>query len=229
VTDVTDARVWFEPDGKSGVVLRAVNADSQQYDLTPESAGTPRVIANNCLYEMRPFNALRLKGATKNLATVGPLSVESPFSSSYPEAVATYPPLVERYGGELTESDTSKTTIAGRLETEAKSQLKQALDEVSGGSMTLSLAPMVRPYDRVSATPACSGVSADVNPLQYEVQEATHRITPSNNNLPQTEIEVSIAIDPSQIETRSTTRDTETGGEPTDDPAYEQYAWTTAA
>ncbi|WP_206750738.1 hypothetical protein, partial [Halorubrum sp. SP3] len=174
-------------------------------------------------------NALRLKGATKNLATVGPLSVESPFSSSYPEAVATYPPLVERYGGELTESDTSKTTIAGRFETEAKSQLKQALDEVSGGSMTLSLAPMVRPYDRVSATPACSGVSADVNPLQYEVQEATHRITPSNNNLPQTEIEVSIAIDPSQIETRSTTRDTETGGEPTDDPAYEQYDWTTAA
>ena len=94
--------------------------------------------------------------------------------------------------------------------------------------MTLTLSPMVRPFDRVEATPACSGVTADVSPLTYEVQEATHRIVPGDNNLPQTEIEVSMTIDPSLIETRSTVRDTETGKEPSDDPAHEQYEWTTA-
>jgi hypothetical protein len=48
-------------------------------------------------------------------------------------------------------------------------------------------------------------------------------------NLPQTEIAVSIAVDPSLIETDSVVKDTETGGEPTDDPAYEHYDWTTVA
>lgn len=229
VTNVTDARVWFEPDGESGITLRAVGDDSQQYDLTPGSSGPPRVIANNSLYEMRPFNAVRLKGATKNLVSVGPLSVDSPFSSSYPEAVATYPPLVERYGSELIESDTSKTANVEQLKGEAKAKLKGLLDEVSGGSMTLTLSPMVRPYDRVEATPACSGITADVNPLRYEVQEATHRIVPSDNNLPQTEVSVSVAIDPSQIEIQSSVKDTETGEGPTDSPAYEEYDYTTAA
>ena len=223
ITDITATRVWFVPDGERGLKLRAVVDDSQQYDLTPSSNGPPRVIGNNALYEMRPFNAVKLKGATKKLLNVGPLTVDSPYSSQYAEAVATYPPLVERYGGKLQQESTSQLVDSEQLEQEAAARLSESLADITGGSMTLTLSPMIRPYDSVEATPACSGVTASVSPLVYGVQEATHRIVPSNNNLPQTEIQVSLSVEQRQIETTSTKKDTETGSEPTDEPAYEGY------
>lgn len=227
VTDIVGGRVWFEPDGKQGLMLRAVQDDSNRYDLTPSSDGAPRVIANNALYEMRPFNALKLKGQTGTNISVGPLTVNTPTGGTYPEVIARYPPLVERYGDELTKTATADITSTSVLETESVTRLKEALDGVSGGTMTTTLAPMIRPYDSVEATPACSGVTADVPPLRYEVQEAVHRMVPENNNLPQTEIDVSMAIDRSKIEIQSTTRDAQTGGEPSDTQAYDEYDWTT--
>lgn len=229
VTEIIGARVWFEPNGERGLSLRAVQDDSQKYDLTPSSDSPPKVIANNALYEMRPFNAVRLKGKVGTNVSIGPLSVNTPIGNSYPEATAVYPPLRDRFGGELPKTATSDITSDTVLATEAESRLKEMLDGVSGGQMTTTLAPMVRPYDRVEATPACSGVAADVPPLTYEVQAATHRLVPGNNNLPQTEIDVSMAVDPDLIETDSTEKDAQGGGEPSDSPAYEDYDWTTAA
>lgn len=37
----TDTRVWFQPDGRTGLALTAVSDDSQQYDLTPSSNQPP--------------------------------------------------------------------------------------------------------------------------------------------------------------------------------------------
>jgi hypothetical protein len=219
----TETRVWFQPTGERGIALTAVRDDANQYDLTPSSANPPRVIKNNALYEMRPFNAVRLKGNTGKRIEVGEWGVAAPFGDTYPEATATYPPLIDRFGGRLSQTGTSKTTDAARLEREAKSKLKQELDEFSGGSMVTTLAPMVRPFDRVEATPACSGVTADVDALTYEVQEATHSIVPGDNNVPRTTLSVSMAVDPSKIEVRSSVRDARTGGEPSDNDPMDEY------
>lgn len=172
---------------------------------------------------MRPLNAVKLKGSSGKRVEVGDMGVNLPFGDTYPEAVATYPSLVERYGGELTQIATSQLGDGLKLEREAKRQLKDALDGVSGGSMVTTLAPMIRPFDRVEATPACAGVTADVEPLIYEVQEATHSIVPRDTNVPRTELSVSMAIDPSLIETESTVKDAQTGGKPSDNDPFDEY------
>jgi hypothetical protein len=217
-----DVRVWFQPRGETGLTLAAVTDASASFDLTPESEDPPFVIANNALYEMRPFNGLRLKGTPKGQINFGGASVQLPIDGDYPEAVATYEPLVERFGGELLATDTIRRTNADILEIAAESQLKERLNEVSGGTMTCTLDPRCTPYDRFAATPACSGVSADVPPLQYEAQEVTHSITPNDNDLPKTELSVSMAIDRTKITTRSAIKDIRTTDAPSEPDNIEQ-------
>lgn len=216
-------RVWFQPKGKQGLTLTGVVDDSQQYDLTPSSENPPRVIKNNALYELSPANGLRLKGGTGHRIGVAGKGVNLPTGNTYPEAVATYPPLVDRFGGEVIDSATAQITNPDKLEDAAKKQLKDQLDKISGGEMVTTLAPMVRPYDRVEATPACAGVTTDVDALTYEVQEAVHSVVPGDNNVPRTTLSVSMAVDPSKIEVRSTVKDAWTGGEPSDNDPMDEY------
>ena len=219
----TEARVWFQPSGERGITLTAIADDAASYNLTPESESLPRVIKNNALYELRPLTSLRVKGNTGVTISLGDRKVNTPFGDTYPEATASYPPLIERFGGELTQTTTATVTDTDDAEQTAKTLLKQAIDAVSGGSILTTLAPMVRPFDTLTATPACSGVTTDVEPLQYEVQEATHSVVPNDSNLPRTELSVSMAVDPSLIETESTVKDSRTGDSPTDSDPFEQY------
>ncbi|MUW14643.1 hypothetical protein GJ633_08160 [Halorubrum sp. CBA1125] len=225
IQKIGNVRVWFQPSGDRGLALTAVQDDAAEYDLTPESNDPPFVIQNNALYEMRPLTSLRLKGNAGATIPLGDWKVNTPFGDTYPEATATYPPLVERFGGELTQTTTETVTDTDDAEQTAAKQLKEALDEVSGGSMTTTIAPMLRPFDRVVATPACAGVTANVDPLSYEIQEAVHSVVPSDDNLPRTELSVSMSVDPDLIETESSVKDARTGDSPTDNDPLEEFQW----
>jgi len=186
--EATNSRVWFQPSGKEGIALTAVKDSSSQYDLTPSSDQIPYVIKNNALYELSPINGVKIKGATGTRVTAGPIDFNIPTGNTYTEATAVYPPLVERFGGELLQTTTSKKTDGDALANEAAKKLKEAVDAESDGEMVTTLAPQLRPYDRVESTPACAGVTTDVPSLRYEIQEAVHSVVPSDNNLPRTEI-----------------------------------------
>jgi len=222
-------KVWFGPsqDG-TGITLYATENLAVEYDLTPQSENLPKLIENGALYEARPLNTLKLKGKTGQYIDVGPFEGQVPLSGdgSYPEATATYEPLVDRYGGKLTKTGETDLTSEKGARQEAKSRLKQMLDDVSGGSMTLSLALQCRCYDRLKATPACAGVTADVGPLAYEIQRLTHTVSPSDSNIPRTEVGVSLAVDPDKITVGSTTKDAQTGGEPTNSSAVDELNFT---
>jgi hypothetical protein len=159
------------------------------------------VIENEALYEMRPVNAIRLKGdigfniRTPTDDATESASIRTPFGSTYPEVVVQYDPLVKRYGGQLVRTQTSALNDVDRLERQARSRLKELLDGVSGGGMRLTFAPHLRPYETVLATPACAGVDADVDALRYEVQRATHAVRPDGNVVPHTDIDVSVRVD----------------------------------
>lgn len=223
LTNKVDIQVFFVPNGQRGLTLVGVSNTSSQYDLD-EVKSPPATIKNNALYEMRPFNGLKLKGQTGPSIVVGDTEVKAPWGDTYTEAVATYEPLVERFGDELVKPKTTKYADKDLVEREARSQLKNALDEVSGGSMTTTLAPMCRPYDTVKATPACSGVTADVDSLTYEIQEAVHSVVPADNNVPRTTLSVSMAVD-EDITVRSTIRDSQTGGKPSNRDVNDDYAY----
>jgi len=192
------------PEGGRGVTLVATRDAYAEYDITPSSDDLPYVIANDALYEMRPFNALTLRG--KAGLRLNPYAGDDSgyeliegFDGKYPEVTVEYEPLVERLGSRLAKTEESKQNTVATLREEARTRLKQKLDEVSGGAITTTLAPQVRPFDRLRATPACSGVAANVDALTYEVQRTIHKITPNDDNLPRTEVSVSIAVDPDEI------------------------------
>jgi hypothetical protein len=225
VQETANIRVWFVPSDGRGITLTAVEDASQRYDLTPSSERIPYVIANNSLYELSPINGVKIKGATGRRIRAGPIDYNLPFGDTYTEATAVYPPLVDRFGGELLQTTTSKKTDGDALANEAAKKLKEAVDAETDGEMVTTLAPQLRPYDRVESTPACAGVTTDVPPLRYEVQEAVHSVVPSDNNLPRTEINVSMSIRPDEIETETVTKDARGGGEPSASDSTDEYEW----
>ncbi|MDB9233858.1 hypothetical protein [Halorubrum ezzemoulense] len=225
VQETANVRVWFVPSDGLGITLTAVEDSSQRYDLTPSSNQIPFVISNNSLYELSPINGVKIKGATGKRVENPIRSFNIPFGNTYVEAVATYPPLVERFGGELLKTTTSKKTDGDALANEAAKKLKEAVDAETDGEMVTTLAPQLRPYDRVESTPACAGVTTDVPPLRYEIQEAVHSVVPSDNNLPRTEINVSMSIRPDEIETETVPKDARGGGEPSASDPTDEYEW----
>jgi hypothetical protein len=220
--------VWFGPaKNGNGVTLYASEKMGNQYDLTPDGESVTATIENGSLAELRPFNTLKLKGDVGFNINLGDLGLyRTPIGNSYPEVTVTHDILESRFGGQLIRTGTSRLNDVERLEEEAKSKLKQMLDEVSGGSVTTTLAPHIRPYDRLKLTPACSGVSVDVEPLVYEVQRVTHNVTPDDDNLPRSEISVSLNVDRDDISIReSTVKDVQTQGEPTDNDPTDELSW----
>jgi hypothetical protein len=222
-------KVWFGPtQNGTGITLYAAENLGVGYDLTPESEDIPKVIENGALYEMRPFNTLKLKGQTGQRIDVGPLEATVPIGGQgdYPEVTVEYPPLVQRYGDTLERTGETELTGVAGVRQEARSRLKQLLDDVSGGSITTTLAPQCRCYDRLTATPACSGVPTDVGSLDYEVQRITHSVTPSDDELPQSEVSVSLSVDPSEITVvEETVKDAQTGGEPSGSSPLNGLSW----
>jgi len=213
--------VWFEPDpdNDSGIILRAnlkENMATENYDLTGDS-DIP-LISNDSIYEMQPFNAIELRGEKGVDINVGDsVDVTIPGSTlydngSFPIATAVYEPLKERVGERITKVAQSKLNRVGPIENEAESRLKSMLDSVSGGTMDTALAPQVRPFDTVTAKPACATiVETDVPELKFEVQRTAHTLAPKNdeNEIPQTELSVSMNVNPNNITTTSTRSDTQ--------------------
>jgi len=205
--------IWFEPTD-SGIALRVSLSPDETLDAT--ESGHLSLIQNEALYEMRPYNALELKGAEGQDIEVGGTTVsETTFTSivdgDYPVATATYPPLVERAGGELKQVSTSQRAGVQNLEEEAVSRLKKSLDDISGGTLSTALYPHLRPFHTIDAKPACATViDTDTPTLTYEAERVTHIYAPdpgsvSGPNIPHTEVGVSMFIDPTKIKAEHTT------------------------
>lgn len=235
--------VWFDPDPyvDNGVVLRATTKSGfpgENYDVT--EGGDVPLVANNSIYEMRPFNTLQLRGEMGVDIEIGDFAdITIPGTAvvddNYPLAEAYYEPLVERAGGRIKRTQQSKAKNESEAAVEAEAGLKDMLDEVSGGTMDTALAPQIKPYDTVTAKPACAGIiDTDTPELTFEVERIAHTLAPKNqdNNIPQSELAVSMHIDPDKIGVDTWTETTQPSKEsenepPEEDPASD-FTWTTA-
>lgn len=237
VSGRNDVRIWFEPHDDGTITLEAQRDPGSDYDAT--EGGDIPVIYNDALYEMRPFNSLRLRGAEgididyEFDITPFPV-VTATAEGQYPEAEAWYPPLVDRAGKKLFRVENSSRSKEPKVRTEAKSRLKEMLDEVSGGTMDTALSPELRPYDRLTAKPACASIiDADVPELTYEVERTAHTLAPDDNDrdpqVPSTEVSLSMSIDPSKIKVDSETlssQPSEAGdNKPPDDSPDSEFSW----
>lgn len=204
-------QLWFEPRWTNNELV------SPYYEMEQHSAvdGNVDVIENNAIYEMKPFNTLILKGSARAPLPESPLDgvdvheITSGINArkrGYAEAVAWYPPLVERAGGPVPVTEPSDENDPQVLEREAERRLKEKLDDTSGGSMTTTLNPNIKPYEFIEARPTCAGiVGEDLPPLNFEVQRVTHIVDPKNaeNHVPRTEISASMHADAGKIKSES--------------------------
>ncbi|NLV06438.1 hypothetical protein GOC83_09890 [Haloarcula rubripromontorii] len=215
-------------DGGSASSERSSDSESDAVGEGDDSPIDPNLwtLKNNALYEMRPFNTLILRGVDgirKRLGgAFGPEVLVAHGDGTYPEARAFYPPLVERSGGRITATEPSNARTVGAVEREAKSMLKEMLDSVSGGTIHTALAPSVRPFDTVLATPTCNGRSAiDIDPIEYEVQRTAHTYNVDADGeleVPHTELSVSLHVNPSKIEVNTATKKVQVNEDSADKP-----------
>lgn len=229
IKDYMNVEIWFEPHDGDGILMRAEydkgSFDGNAHDATHD--GEINLIKNNALYEMKPYNAIRLQGRESSITEESDSTIGIPISSgNYPEAVAYYPPLVQRSGGRITMTQKSDINSQPELAGAAKKRLKSALDDVSGGVMTMELNPNMQLFDKIIAQPACAGnFEVDLPALTYEIQRVAHIINPNQeeNHVPTTEIAVSMSIDPSKIETSTTLKTTTPSESGDNEPKGDQW------
>ena len=219
VTDKTSSRLWFEPSPEGAVLVLSGNptADSNHHrahylvgggeptdsTLPSQSSVTEDdsltyIVSNNAFAEIRPVNTIQVNGqAKRSLKSVGRYG-QTTAQKEFTAVKARHKPLYERAGGVELEGDTVTETDAqskSEVENEARSRLKEIVDESTAGSMETLLRSPISPYDTVEALPTCNEeAAASMDPLTYEVQRVQHKIRPGEE-LPHTELMVGIETD----------------------------------
>lgn len=165
---------------------------------------------NDALYDIKPFNTLYLAGESSVPAEFGRtrknpydnLSGADYLSEYYPFVKVTYPPLLNRAGGNeyapaTVESSKTQLSAARR---EAVRQFREHLEETTEGSIEVKGTPYLLPYDYFTAVPVCNDIYAnvDANPITYEVNSVKHRRVAGERYT--TELGVSLVMDESEIE-----------------------------
>ncbi|MFA1610136.1 hypothetical protein [Halobellus rubicundus] len=199
--DKAGARIWLEPTPNGVALVGSKNptADSSHH-VAHNLGGDCIIISNDALAELRPINTIVVNGkAARSLAAVGDFEINAS-RSEFTTVKARHEPLYRRSGGTELRGSTVKQTDAEsktEVENEARSMLKERIDETTAGTIqTLPRSPIV-PFDTVEAVPSCQN-EVDQEPLTYEVQRVHHHLyaNPSPDEQPYyTELNVGLKTD----------------------------------
>lgn len=207
-------RHYFRPVGEDSLELVLIRDDevpnvASTYRASSLPNGTVDVLENRLLSRLRPLNAIRVVGGAiasrEAKALDSQYQVETP-PTKYVEAVATYPPLVERAGGRIVgEEIVVDESTQTKVEQTAKTELKDRLDgDAQGvGQMITQLDPRLGVWNRLVARPVHRNNTAnDTNPLSWELSAVRHT-TDIHDPVPNTKLHASLEIDPRKIEVES--------------------------
>lgn len=223
VIDIEPERRTFAQDD---VVRKKLEDEAYEYALFQ----TVSVLKNDALYEMKPINTLRLDGEEgagvldraaawleeqDEDPTEGLVGKSTP-SDKYPYAKVQVPALLEAAEGvELGPREESDATTVSDVVAEAKTRLREMLEEVSEGEIFLRGQPEIMPFDALDAFEVCRDfVVYEQRPVRYEVEEVKH--TATANGIYKTRLLVSVwANEKNIVVAESGTADaTRSGGAP---------------
>lgn len=227
LTDEIGGAWYFEPTA-TGVVLMVNNggtddfkiARSAYYDgqFDPEGLDyimgfnpvSVDVVHNSSLEDLKPINHLELNGEsadsflgvnTDRTILGGPLGAPRGHTKKYPHIEVTYPPLLDRTGGNKLGPkpiESGKTTLA-EARKQAVKEFKKAHEDNTDGSIEIRALPSIRPYDYIAAVPVCNDTfDAEMNPIQYEVNSVIHQV--NGEDAYKTKLGVSIALNEDELE-----------------------------
>lgn len=203
VAELTGSRTWFEPTENGLVLVLDHDYGAQKHfaseELDDYDDSVPlRVIENDAIDEIKPINSVRINGSSA--ASIAGFSIRQLPSGTYPTALASYEPLVERTGNRLpgTIVDAETTTVA-ETENLAKVELANRILGNGQGDIITYGRPDMGLRDRLTVVPYCAGVSTQSNatPLDYQALKTVHTY---ENGLYTTRTNVSVFVDYSEIE-----------------------------
>lgn len=196
----TALRLWFEPT-RGGITLVPFKRPTARSFKAHYLGGDVKVISNNALSELSPINTIEARGsASKSLTPLGFFELNSD-SGKYVIAKARHKGLYERAGETELQADTfikSDGNTTEEVNNDAKSALKDAIDEATAGDMLTILAGEVTPFDTIEARPTCRTEAEKTVPLTYEVNRVHHMVSPddeSSGTISKTRLNVGIHTD----------------------------------
>jgi hypothetical protein len=149
-----------------------------------EAGGNVRVLENDALYNIKPFNKLIYYGKAADsiegiLNTPGVLLGQPPPNTDeFPVVSVTNTALLQRAGGyeyapEVIEGDKSRLENAERAATK---QFRELYEGASQGTIVTKGKVQMNPYDFIDAIPVCNGTypNANAEPLGYEIMDCRH-------------------------------------------------------
>jgi len=201
VISKTGSRIWMQPRRRSFLPVGTPNPTYRKHQAH-YLGGNLRLIDNNALLELNPINTMVINGkAAKSLATIGGFELNVG-RDEYFEVKARHEPLYERAGQHEFHAEpytSSSAESAGEVRNEAKSALKQRLDETTGGDMTAQLFAPIRPYDRVEAKLLCDENTPESQatqpPFDYEVSRVHHKIRAKGQSETKLNVGIHAALD----------------------------------
>lgn len=213
----SDSTFWFEPtnDGAVLVGTQRPTAGSHvaQHVDDDSDANRVKVLSNDALVELNPINTMIVRGkANASLFQNTPFEIEEInvpdiSNNEYNFAKARHVPLYERAGE--TEYIADTLTVSGaqskqEVKNEARSLLKEKIDETTGGDMTTLLTAHIKPFDTIKAKPTCQGqVGENVEPIEYEISRVHHQIR-AGSEQSKTKLNVGVRAATDDIEIVST-------------------------
>jgi hypothetical protein len=206
LTDKVGGRTWIQPtlDGASFFIIKNVTTTSTNHKAHYLNNGNTRIINNTALKQIKPLNTIILNGkAAETFAEVGDFEINMP-AGKFTQVKARHDVLYQRNNQkELTETiRKSDSESKEEVIQEAKSILKQKVDEATSGSMQVTHDRFIQPFDTIEARPTVNGQSNEVSPLTYEVHRCHYKAHPNENTVPhidlncgvQTNVEEDITI-----------------------------------
>lgn len=198
--DKFGGRVWIQPTKEGGQFVWSDNptktAGSHKAHYL---GGNTNVVNNNALAEIRPINTLIVNGqAKKSVTSIGEFEINRP-AGTFSKIKVRHKQLYERAGSSELLGDTVRKSDAESKQevvNEARSILKERIDQATAGSMQVLLDSFIQPFDTIEAKPTCDSATTDeLEPLMYEVQRAHYIAHPNENTLPYIDLTVGLHTD----------------------------------
>ncbi|MDS0260886.1 hypothetical protein NDI56_15885 [Haloarcula sp. S1CR25-12] len=177
-------RLWFQPT-EDGITLLPLKKPTNTSHQAHYLGGDITVIDNNAYAELAPINTIEVKGsATRSKESVGSFELNTGVKK-YVIAKARHKGLYQRAGETELHADTfikSDGQTKAEVKNDARSALKEAIDEATAGDMTTLLAGGLTPFDTIEARPTCRTEAEKTVPLTYEVNRIHHMVSPDDDN-----------------------------------------------
>lgn len=201
--DKVSGRIWLEPTNDG---MELIGTDSPTQELSTHSAhyldGGLQIINNNALNEISPTNTIIVNGEAQRsvpgLDILDEFGITEPTESEYIQVKARHEELYQSNSEREIKTKVRKSDASSEqgVRNEARSMLKDEVDQATSGSMQVTMNTPVQPFETIEAKPTVNSLPDGTVPTTtYEVTRCHYKVRPSSNLIPHIDLTVGLHTD----------------------------------